>query len=110
MRGNQRFKKTAALVLSGVMTLGAVPLSPLVHEAHAGTAAAAPSAVAYATKTELGAETPPLVEVEDDYTGDVTKVGRIKLGQDANGDVMEWYILGADSGGAAIFAASNIVN
>ena len=111
MRGNHSFKKTAALVLSCVLALGAVPLSPLVYEAHAETAAADPSKVAYATKTDL--MNIPTTDGSD-YAGDVSKVGRIKLGKDASYKVMEWYILGSDSGvngdNVAIFAASNIVD
>ena len=112
MRGNHSFKKTAALVLSCVLALGAVPLSPLVEDAHAETTAAEPSAVAYATKDEL--EEIPTTDGAD-YKGDVTKVGRIKLGKNNIDEVMEWYILGSDpgvSGGknnTAIFAASDMV-
>ena len=112
MRSRDSFKKAAALVLSGVLTLGAVPLSPLVQDAHADTAAAEPSAVAYADKTAL--EGIPTVD-GNAYGGDVTKVGRIKLGKDASDKVMEWYILGSDPGvtdgedNIAIFAASDMV-
>ena len=112
MRNNHSFKKIAALVLSCVLALGAVPLSPLVEDAHAETTAAEPSAVAYATKDEL--EEIPTTDGAD-YKGDVTKVGRIKLGKNNIDAVMEWYILGSDpgvSGGknnTAIFAASDMV-
>ena len=108
---NSKLKKAAALALSGVLALGAVPLSPLVQDAHADTDAAEPSAVAYADRTEL--EGIPTVD-GNAYGGDVTKVGRIKLGKaDTEGSpVMEWYILGSDPGvtgsNTAIFAASEM--
>ena len=109
MRSNQGFKRIAALALSGVLALGAVPRAPLVQEAHADTDAAEPSAVAYADRTEL--EGIPTVD-GNAYGGDVTKVGRIKLGKDASNKVMEWYILGSDPGvtgsNTAIFAASEM--
>ena len=105
MRNNHSFKKIAALVLSCVLALGAVPLSPLVYEAHAETAAADPSKVAYATKTDL--MNIPTTDCST-YTGDVSKVGRIKLGKTPK----EWYLLGSDPGvkedNVAIFAAFDI--
>ena len=111
MRSRSSFKKAAALVLSGALTLGAVPLSPLVQEAHADTAAAQPSVVAYATADDL--QDIPLVEGETGYTGDVTKVGRIRFGKDKKGKVMEWYVLGSDPGvtgdNIAVFAASDMI-
>ena len=113
MRSRNSFKKVSALVLSGALTLGAVPLSPLVQDAHADTAAAQPSAVAYATADDL--QDIPLVEGVTEYTGDVTKVGRIRFGKDENGKVMEWYVLGSDPGvskgedNIAVFAASDMI-
>ena len=110
MRGNQRFKKTAALVLSGVLTLGAVPLSPLVQDAHAEPESTI-SKVAYATKADLMNK--PTTDGST-YEGDVSKVGRIKLGKagTSGAPVMEWYVLGKDDGvdkdNIAIFAAKDM--
>ena len=105
MKRKSSFKRAAALVLSGAMALGAVPLPGLVHEAHAGTGSKVPSVTAYATAEQL-----TTIRTVDGstYEGDVTTVGRIKLGNDGNGKTMEWYILGSDPGvdgdNVAIFA------
>ena len=113
MKRKCSFKKLAALVLSGAMALGVLPLPGLVRDAYAETDTSWISSVAYATKEQLGKVTPPVVAKETGYTGDVTKVGRIKLGRDEKGNVMEWYILGSDSGvsgsNVAIFAASDMI-
>ena len=113
MKRKYDLKRCAALILSGALTLGAIPLPGLVQEAHAAADAAQPSAVAYATLDQLKAVTPPLVTGYTDYDGDVSLVGRLKLGRNSEDEVMEWYILGSDPGvdgdNVAVFATSNML-
>ena len=97
-RMKSKMKKCMAKLLTAIMVIGLLPMIPnnmaMVH-------AAEPSTTSYATKEELKNWA---------YT---STTGKIVFGKDSNGNAMEWYILGSDSGvsgdNTAIFATSHIV-
>ena len=106
MKRKCSFKRVAALVLAAVMTLGAVPVPGLVHEAHADTEDLPLSTMAYA-------DVDALMRMSAGSTGDVQKSGRIKLGKDSTGAVMEWIVMGmdiqVDGDNIAVFAGKNLM-
>ena len=106
MKRKCSFKRVAALVLAAVMTLGAVPVPGLVHEAHADTEDLPLSTMAYA-------DVDTLLRMSGSSAGDVQKSGRIKLGKDSKGAVMEWIVMGMDiqidGDNIAVFAGKNLI-
>ena len=106
MKRKCSFKRAAALVLATVMTLGAVPVPGLVHEAHADTEDLPLSTMAYA-------DVDTLLRMSGSSAGDVQKSGRIKLGKDSKGAAMEWIVMGMDiqidGDNIAVFAGKNLI-
>lgn len=97
-RMKSRMKKGMAVLLAAIMLVGLMPMMP--YDMATVYAAGTPSATAYATRDDLM-----------NWSYDTT-VGKIVFGKDSNGDPLEWYILGSDSGvqgeNTAIFATSPI--
>ena len=95
---NQILKK--AIVLCIAFTI-IVTLMPIFYDADVVSATEDnnPSSNVYATKEELmNAFTP-------DENGKSNKYGKVALGKESNGDPIQWYILGRDSG----VAGDNII-
>ncbi|MBQ1192807.1 MAG: hypothetical protein IIX45_01645 [Lachnospiraceae bacterium] len=99
-RMKSRMKKGMAVLLAAIMLVGLMPMMP--YDMATVYAAGTPSATAYATRDDLM-----------NWSYDTT-VGKIVFGKDSNGDPLEWYILGSDSGvkgkNTAIFATSPVNN
>ena len=99
-----------ALVLSLVMAAGLVPaMSGGADTVQAATGTGTePSVTAFATKDQL------MTAFTPDANGTATTKGKLVFGKNSDGNLQEWYILGADSGvsggkdNTIIFAASPI--
>ena len=110
MKLKLNFKKGMALVLSLVMAAGLVPaMSGGANTVQAATGSGTkPSVTAYATKDQL------MTAFTPDANGTATTKGKLVFGKNSDGNLQEWYILGADSGvsggkdNTIIFAASPI--
>lgn len=108
----RKIKKGTAILLALVLLAGILPIMPGdlgTVQAADGDGVNTPSVTAYATKDEL------MNTFQQD--GNNTTIGKIVFGKDYNGNPLEWYILGKDSGvkdsegntdNIAIFAASPI--
>lgn len=110
MKLKHNFKKGMALVLSLVMAAGLVPaMSGGANTVQAATGSGTePSVTAFATKDQL------MTAFTPDANGTATTKGKLVFGKNSDGNLQEWYILGADSGvsggkdNTIIFAASPI--
>ena len=107
-RLKHNFKKGMAFVLSLAMVAGLVPaMSGGANTVQAATGSGTePSVTAYATKAQL------MTAFTPDANGTATTKGKLVFGKNSDGNLQEWYILGADSGvtrdNTIIFAASPI--
>lgn len=110
MKLKHNFKKGMAFVLSLAMVAGLVPaMSGGANTVQAATGSGTkPSVTAYATKDQL------MTAFTPDANGTATTKGKLVFGKNSDGNLQEWYILGADSGvsggkdNTIIFAASPI--
>ncbi|MBT9647217.1 MAG: chitobiase/beta-hexosaminidase C-terminal domain-containing protein [Roseburia inulinivorans] len=108
MKLKHNFKKGMALVLSLVMAAGLVPaMSGGADTVQAATGTGTePSVTAFAAKDQL------MTAFNPDSNGTATTKGKLVFGKNSDGNLQEWYILGADSGvtrdNTIIFAASPI--
>ena len=106
MKKISRARRAAALVLTAAMVFGLVQVPGLMHEAHAATGDLSLSTMAYADAKSL-------IKMSAGPTGDVSKAGRIKLGKDSTGAVMDWIVLGEDNhvdgDNIAVFAGKDLM-
>lgn len=108
MKKHNILKKGMAMALSLAMVIGLDPsFACNLTTVHAAEASSEPGVSAYAAKEQLMDNT-----FAPDAVGNATNIGKIKLGKNSGGDVLEWYVLGRDTGvdgdNTAIFAASPI--
>lgn len=108
MKKHNILKKGMAMALSLAMVIGLDPsFAWNLTTVHAAEASSEPGVSAYAAKEQLMDNT-----FAPDADGNATNIGKIKLGKNSGGDVLEWYVLGRDTGvdgdNTAIFAASPI--
>ena len=108
MKMKKKIKRGIAALSAAVMFLGLLPLTPD-NTITVQAAGNEPSLATYATKAQLMDST-----FAPKSDGTASNVGKIALGKDADGNVLQWYVLGKDDGvsgdNTAIFAASPIVN
>ena len=108
MKLKHNFKKGMALVLSLVMAAGLVPaMSGGADTVQSATGTGTePSVTAFAANDQL------MTAFNPDSNGTATTKGKLVFGKNSDGNLQEWYILGADSGvtrdNTIIFAASPI--
>lgn len=108
MKKHNILKKGMAMALSLAMVIGLDPsFAWNLTTVHAAEASSEPGVSAYAAKAQLMDNT-----FAPDADGNATNIGKIKLGKNSDGKVLEWYVLGKDTGvdgeNTAIFAASPI--
>lgn len=110
MRLIKKIKKGTAVILSAALMAGLVPFMPhSVSKVQAAAGSKEPSVTAYATKEQLMDET-----FTPNYKGISDNVGKLAFGNDEDGNIQEWYILGKDGGvnnvkdNTIIFAADSI--
>lgn len=108
MKKHNILKKGMAMALSLAMVIGLDPsFAWNLTTVHAAEASSEPGVSAYAAKAQLMDDT-----FAPDADGNATNIGKIKLGKNSDGKVLEWYVLGRDTGvdgeNTAIFAASPI--
>ena len=110
MRLIKKIKKGTAVILSTALMAGLVPFMPhSVSKVQAAAGSKKPSVTAYATKEQLMDET-----FTPNYKGISDNVGKLAFGNDEDGNIQEWYILGKDGGvnnvkdNTIIFAADSI--
>lgn len=110
MRLIKKIKKGTAVILSTALMAGLVPFMPhSVSKVQAAAGSKKPSVTAYATKEQLMDET-----FTPNYKGISDIVGKLAFGNDEDGNIQEWYILGKDGGvnnvkdNTIIFAADSI--
>ena len=108
MKKHNILKKGMAMALSLAMVIGLDPsFAWNLTTVHAAEASSEPGVSAYAAKEQLMDDT-----FAPDADGNATNIGKIKLGKNSDGKVLEWYVLGRDTGvdgdNTAIFAASPI--
>ena len=108
MKKHNILKKGMAMALSLAMVIGLDPsFAWNLTTVHAAEASSEPGVSAYAAKAQLMDDT-----FAPDTGGNATNIGKIKLGKNSDGKVLEWYVLGRDTGvdgeNTAIFAASPI--
>ena len=108
MKKHNILKKGMAMALSLAMVIGLDPsFAWNLTTVHAAEASSEPGVSAYAAKEQLMDNT-----FAPDADGNATNIGKIKLGKNSDGNVLEWYVLGRDTGvdgeNTAIFAASPI--
>lgn len=94
MRLIKKIKKGTAVILSAALMAGLVPFMPhSVSKVQAAAGSKKPSVTAYATKEQLMDET-----FTPNYKGISDNVGKLAFGNDEDGNIQEWYILGKDGG------------
>lgn len=108
MKKHNILKKGMAMALSLAMVIGLDPsFAWNLTTVHAADGSSEPGVSAYAAKEQLMDGT-----FAPNADGNATNIGKIKLGKNSGGDVLEWYVLGSDTGvdgeNTAIFAASPI--
>lgn len=110
MRLIKKIKKGTAVILSAALMAGLVPFMPhSVSKVQAAAGSKEPSVTAYATKEQLMDKT-----FTPNYKGISDIVGKLAFGNDEDGNIQEWYILGKDGGvnnvkdNTIIFAADSI--
>lgn len=110
MRLIKKIKKGTAVILSTALMAGLVPFMPhSVSKVQAAAGSKEPSVTAYATKEQLMDKT-----FTPNYKGISDIVGKLAFGNDEDGNIQEWYILGKDGGvnnvkdNTIIFAADSI--
>ena len=110
MRLIKKIKKGTAVILSTALMAGLVPFMPHgVSKVQAAAGSKEPSVTAYATKEQLMDKT-----FTPNYKGISDIVGKLAFGNDEDGNIQEWYILGKDGGvnnvkdNTIIFAADSI--
>lgn len=108
MKKHNILKKGMAMALSLAMVIGLDPsFAWNLTTVHAADGSSEPGVSAYAAKEQLMDGT-----FAPDADGNATNIGKIKLGKNSDGKVLEWYVLGRDTGvdgeNTAIFAASPI--
>lgn len=108
MKKHNILKKGMAMALSLAMVIGLDPsFAWNLTTVHAADGSSEPGVSAYAAKEQLMDDT-----FAPDAVGNATNIGKIKLGKNSDGKVLEWYVLGKDTGvdgeNTAIFAASPI--
>ena len=108
MKKHNILKKGMAMALSLAMVIGLDPsFAWNLTTVHAADGSSKPGVSAYAAKAQLMDGT-----FAPDADGNATNIGKIKLGKNSDGNVLEWYVLGRDTGvdgeNTAIFAASPI--
>ena len=106
MKMKKKIKRGIAALSAAVMFLGLLPLTPD-NTITVQAAGNEPSLETYATKAQLMDST-----FAPKSDGTASNVCKIALGKDENGNVMQWYVLGKDTGvdgdNTVIFAASPI--
>ena len=110
MRLIKKIKKGTAVILSAALMAGLVQFMPhSVSKVQAAAGSKEPSVTAYATKEQLMDKT-----FTPNYKGISDIVGKLAFGNDEDGNIQEWYILGKDGGvnnvkdNTIIFAADSI--
>lgn len=108
MKKHNILKKGMAMALSLAMVIGLEPsFAWNLTTVHAAEASSKPGVSAYAAKAQLMDNT-----FAPNADGNATNIGKIKLGKNSDGNVLEWYVLGRDTGvdgeNTAIFATSPI--
>lgn len=102
--GNMKRRRLLSILLSLCMVVALMPQTA----SAAGASDSTPSVSAYATKNQLMDGT-----FAPDSSGTAVNIGKLAFGKNSEGDPLEWYILGRDSGvsgdNTIIFAAGPIV-
>lgn len=106
MKMKKKIKRGIAALSAAVMFLGLLPLAPD-NTITVQAAGNEPSLAAYVTKEQLMDDT-----FAPNADGTANNICKIEFGKDADGNVLQWYVLGQDTGvngdNTVIFAASPI--
>ena len=106
MKMKKKIKRGIAALSAAVMFLGLLPLTPD-NTITVQAAGNEPSLAAYVTKEQLMDDT-----FAPNADGTANNICKIAFGKDENGNVLQWYVLGQDTGvngdNTVIFAASPI--
>lgn len=106
MKMKKKIKRGIAALSAAIMFLGLLPLTPD-NTITVQAAGNEPSLAAYASKDQLMDNT-----FAPNADGTASNICKIAFGKDENGNVLQWYVLGKDTGvngdNTVIFAASPI--
>lgn len=95
MRLIKKIKKGTAVILSTALMAGLVPFMPhSVSKVQAAAGSKKPSIAAYVTKEQLMDST-----FAPNSDGKADNTLKLAFGNDEDGNIQEWYILGKDGGG-----------
>lgn len=99
-------KKIVGVVLTTILVMCLMSVAPANRRDVSAATGNKPSVTAYATKADL------MTVFTPNAGGTADNIGKIILGKNCDGNPLEWYILGKDSGvsgdNTAIFATSHI--